>query len=65
VIAQRLAGEALQNDAEPSGGDVERAGLEPDAIGIENPPTAIFQVDVGNEVFVASSIRIWNVGTNC
>ena len=58
VSAQHGAGETLQNDAESPGRDVEVAGLEPDTIGIRNPATTVFQVDVGNEVFAASSIRI-------
>jgi hypothetical protein len=59
---QHRAGETLQNNAKSPGRDVEVAGLDPDTFGIRNPATAVFQVDVGNEVFAASSIRIEAVG---
>jgi hypothetical protein len=62
VSAQHGAGEALQNSAEPPGRDVEVTGLEPDAISIRNPVRAIFQVDISNEVFTASLIRVEAVG---
>jgi hypothetical protein len=62
VCAQHGAGETLQNDAESPGRYVEVAGLEPDTIGIRNPSTVVFHVDVGNEVFAASLIWIEAVG---
>src|SRR5436309_1372212 len=55
-------GETFENDAEASRCDVKAAGLEPDTIRVGNPETIIFQVDVGNEVFAAPSIRIEAVG---
>src|SRR5436190_16444197 len=55
-------GETFQNDAESSGCDVKAAGLEPDTIRIRHPETVVFQVDVGNEVFAAPSIRIETIG---
>ena len=62
VSAEHGAGETLQNNAESPGRDVEVAGLDPDTIRIGNPVTTVFQVDVGNEVFAASSIRIEAIG---
>ena len=62
VSAQHGAGETLQDSAESPRGDVEVAGLEPHTIGIRNPATPFFQVDVGNEVFAASLIWIEAVG---
>src|SRR5438552_5567791 len=62
VSSHHRAGEAFQNDAESPRCDVEGAGLEPDTIRVRNPETLIFQVDVGNEVFAAPSIRIEAVG---
>src|SRR5438067_633844 len=62
VSSNHRAGETFQNDAESSGCDIKGAGLEPDTVRIRNPETVIFQVDVSNEVFAASSIRIEAVG---
>src|SRR5215471_4383765 len=62
VSAQHRTGTALQNDAESPGCNVEVAGLEPDTIGVRNPAATVIRVDVGNEVFAASSIRIEAVG---
>ena len=62
VSAQHGAGETLQHNAEPPGCDVEVTGLDPDTIRIGNPVTTVFQVDVGNEVFAASSIRLEAIG---
>src|SRR5207253_10365226 len=62
VSSNHGAGEAFENDAESSRCDVEGAGLEPDTIRIRYPETVIFQVDVGNEVFAAPSIRLESVG---
>src|SRR6266567_2863007 len=62
VSSHHRAGEAFQNDAESSRCDVEAAGLEPDTIRVRHPETVILQVDVGNEVFAAPSIRIEAVG---
>src|SRR5205823_560937 len=56
------AGETFQNDAESSRCNVEATGLEPDTIRIRDPETLIFQVEVGNEVFAAPSIRIEAIG---
>jgi hypothetical protein len=38
------------------------ARLEPNTIGIRHPATTVLQVDVGDEVFAASSIRSEAVG---
>jgi hypothetical protein len=62
VSSDHRTGETFQNDAESSGCDVEAAGLEPDTIRVRHPETLIFQVDVSNEVFATSSIRIEAVG---
>src|SRR5215467_13588922 len=62
MSAQHSARAALQNNAESPGRYVEVAGLEPDAICIRNPAAAVIQVNVGNEMFAASSIRIEAVG---
>src|SRR5947207_6489345 len=62
VRSNHRTGETFQNDSESSRCDVEAAGLEPDTIRIRNPETVIFQVDVGNEVFAAPSIRLEAVG---
>src|SRR5713101_9274157 len=62
VSSHHRAGKTFQNDAESSRCDVKGAGLEPDTIRVRNPETVIFQVDVGNEVFAAPSIRIEAVG---
>jgi hypothetical protein len=56
------AGETFQNDAESSGCDVKTTGLEPDTIGVRNPETLIFQVNVRDEVFAAPSSRLEAVG---
>src|SRR5438046_6863283 len=58
VSSHHRTGETFQNDAESSRCDVKGAGLEPDTIRVGNPETVIFQVDVGNEVFAAPSIRL-------
>jgi hypothetical protein len=42
VSSHHRAGEAFQNDAEPSRCDVKGAGLEPDTICIRHPETVIF-----------------------
>src|SRR5438046_439590 len=62
VSSHHRAGETFQDDTESSRCDVKGAGLEPDTIRIRNPETVIFQVDVGNEVFAAPSIRLEAVG---
>src|SRR5438874_6099715 len=62
VSSHHRAGKAFQHDAESSRCDVEGAWLEPDTIRVRNPETVVFQVDVGNEVFAAPSIRIEAVG---
>src|SRR5437773_8157605 len=62
VSSHHRAGESFQNDAESSRCDVKGAGLEPDTIRVRHPQTVILQVDVGNEVFAAPSIRIEAVG---
>src|SRR6266496_1289521 len=62
VSSHHGAGETFQNDAESSRCDVKGARLEPDTIRVRNPETLIFQVEVGNEVFAAPSIRIETVG---
>lgn len=62
VSSDLRAGETFQNDAESSRCDIKATGLEPDTIRIRNPETVIFQIDVGNEVFAAPSIRIEAVG---
>ncbi len=62
VSAQHGAGETLQNNTESPGCDVEVAGLKPDTIGIWNPATVVFHVDIGDEMFAASLIRIEAVG---
>src|SRR6266446_9258494 len=62
VSSHHRAGKTFQNDAESSRCDVKGAGLEPDAIRVRHPETLIFQVNVSNEVFAASSIRIEAVG---
>src|SRR5205823_10427182 len=62
VSSHHRAGETFQKDAESSRCDVKAAGLEPDTIRVRNPETVIFQVDVGNEVVAAPSIRIEAVG---
>src|SRR5437762_11569202 len=62
VSSHHRARETFQNDAESSRCDVEAARLKPDTIRVRNPETVIFQVDVGNEVFAAPSIRIEAVG---
>ena len=51
VSAQLGAGEPLQDHAESPGRDIEVARLKPDAIGIRNPATIVFQIDVGDEMF--------------
>src|SRR6266567_84769 len=61
VSSHHRTGQTFQNDAESSRRDVKGAGLEPDTIRIRNPETVIFQVDVSDEVFAASSIRIETV----
>src|SRR6266403_1631452 len=48
----------FQNDGESSRCDVKAAGLEPDTIRVRHPKTLIFQIDVRNEVFAASSTRL-------
>src|SRR5437660_388749 len=58
VSSHHSAGETFQNNAESSRCDVKAAGLEPDSIRVRHPETLIFQVDVSNEVFATSSIRI-------
>jgi hypothetical protein len=55
-------GRPLRMTLKPPDVTLKWAGLEPDTIGIRNPATIVFQVDVGNEVFAASSIRIEAVG---
>src|SRR5438876_5624727 len=62
VSSHHTAGEPFQNDAESSRCDVKGAGLEPDTIRVRNPETVVFEVDVSDEVFAASSIRIEAVG---
>src|SRR5262245_49270466 len=62
VSAQHRAGATLQNDAESPGRNVEVAGLEPDTVCIRNPAATFIQVDIGNEMFAASSIWIEAVG---
>jgi hypothetical protein len=62
MSAQHGARETLQNNAEPPGRDVEVAGLNPDTIGIRNPARAVVEINVGNEVLAASSIRFKAVG---
>ena len=62
VRAELRTGQTLQQDAESPGGDVEVTGLDPDPIGIRNPVRAVVEVDVGNEVFAAPSIRIQAIG---
>ena len=56
------AREALQDNAEPPGRDIEVAGLKGDAVGIRNPATVVFQVDVGDEMFTASPTRVEAIG---
>src|SRR5438309_2156252 len=62
MSSHHSAGETFQNDAESSRCDVKGAGLEPDTIRVRHPETLVFQVDVSNEVFATSSIRIEAVG---
>src|SRR5437763_444059 len=62
VSSHHRTREAFQNDAESSRCDVKEAGLEPDTIRVRHPETVIFQIDVGDEVFAAPSIRIETVG---
>src|SRR5207237_10020576 len=62
VSSHHRASETFQNDAKSSRCDVKAAGLEPDTIRVRHPETVIFQVDVGNEVFAAPSIRVEAVG---
>jgi hypothetical protein len=57
-----MAGKTFQNDGESSRCDVKGAGLEPDAVRVRHPEMVVFQVDVGNKVFAAPSIRIEAVG---
>jgi hypothetical protein len=52
------ARKAFQNYAESAGRNIKAAGLEPDTIRVGYPKTVIFQVNVSNEVFAASLIRI-------
>jgi hypothetical protein len=62
VSSHHRAGETFQNDAESSGCDVKTTGLEPDTIGVRNPETLIFQVNVRDEVFAAPSSRLEAIG---
>src|SRR5438045_229470 len=62
VSSHHRTGEPFQNDAESSRCDVKGAWLKPDTIRVRHPETLIFQVEVGNEVFAAPSIRIDAVG---
>src|SRR6266496_6143658 len=62
VSSHHRTGETFQNDAESSRCDVKGAGLEPDTIRVRNPKPIVVQVDVGNEMFAAPSIRIEAVG---
>src|SRR5438552_691701 len=62
VSSHHRTEETFQNDDESSRCDVKAAGLEPDTIRVRHPQTLIFQVDVSNEVFATSSIRIETVG---
>ena len=62
MSAQPGAGQTLQDDAQSPRRDIEVAGLKPDAIGIRNPATVVFQVDVGDEVFTASPTRVEAIG---
>src|SRR5262245_49137611 len=52
----------LQKNAEPSGRDVEAAGLEPDPIGVWNPSALVFDVDIRYEMSTVPLIRIQTVG---
>lgn len=62
VSSHHRAGKTFQNNAESSRCDVKGAGLEPDTVRVRNPETIIFQVDVGNKMFAAPSIRIEAIG---
>ena len=62
ISAQPGAGQTLQDYAESPRRDIEVAGLKPDAIGIRNPATVVFQVDVGDEMFTASPTRVEAIG---
>jgi hypothetical protein len=62
VSAEHGAREPLQNNAESSGCDIEVAGLNPNTIGIRNPARSVFEINVSNEVFAASLLRIEAVG---
>src|SRR5207248_2753173 len=62
VSSHHRTGETFQDDAESSRCHVEGAGLEPDTIRVRYPETIFFQVEVGNEVFAAPSIRIEAIG---
>jgi hypothetical protein len=56
VSAQRGAGEAFQDNAESAARDIEVAELDPDTVGIGHPVRAVFQINVGDEMFPASLI---------
>ena len=62
ISAQPGAGQTLQDYAESPRRDIEMAGLKPDALGIRNPATVVFQVDVGDEMFTASPTRVEAIG---
>src|SRR5262249_44340871 len=55
-------GEALENKTESTRRHVEPAWLEPDAVGVGNPPTVIGQVRVRDEVSAAPSVRLKAIG---
>ena len=56
--AQLGAGETFQHDAESTRRDVKAARLEPYTFRIGNPEAVVLDVDLGNEVLAAPSIRI-------
>src|SRR5690348_6982051 len=56
------AGQALQEDAETSGRNIEAAGLDPHSIGVGNPRSLILDLRVDDKVIAVPPARLDAVG---